>query len=387
MPQPLDVAVVGQDPRFGGGFRSFAAAWWRAARELGRDPHLLYLSRAAATSLLPPRVAVRPRAEAQEPFRGTAFPSLLPELDAANQLAGGARMAPRVRAARSAWVVAASAPYGYAALRSGRPYACWIATGLDSEWAARAPYLSASRRAALALNAPVLRALERRVLLGARRVYGISPASRATLADAAGLPEERVGLLPVPIDLDAFRPLPEETWRSGLERPVLAFVGRAADPRKNVRLLLEALPAIRAAVPRATVRLVGEPPGGPLPEGVTATGPVPSVADALADAALLVLPSRQEGFGIVVAEALAAGVPALVTPSGGPEELVRASGAGRVLSGFDPEELAAAATELLADHDALLRLRAAGRAHVEREHSPARLRELLADAFADLDGR
>ena len=47
MPQPLDVAVVGQDPRFGGGFRSFAAAWWRAARELGRDPHLLYLSRAA----------------------------------------------------------------------------------------------------------------------------------------------------------------------------------------------------------------------------------------------------------------------------------------------------------------------------------------------------
>ena len=42
--------------------------------------------------------------------------------------------------------------------------------------------------------------------------------------------------------------------------------------------------------------------------------------------------------------------------------------------------------ELLSDPERLLALRRRGRAYVEREHSPARLRELLAAAFAELDG-
>ena len=382
----LDLAVVGQDPRFGGGYRSFATAFWNAAAGLGREPHLFYLSRAHGLSLAPPRAALRPREELHEPFAGTAFPSLLPELDAVNQLAGARRIAPRLRDARSVWVVAASAPYGAAARRSGRPYACWLATGLESEWASRRPGLPASRRAALALNAPVLRRLERDVVRGARLVYGISPASAGTIAAAAGLPLERVGWLPIPVDLDAFAPEPDETWLARLERPAIAFVGRGADPRKNVRALLDALPAIRARVPGASVRLIGEPPPGPYPEGIEALGAVGSIAPHLRGASLLVLPSLQEGFGIVVAEALACGVPVVVTPSGGPEELVRTSGGGVVLGGFSAEELAGTAAELLSDRERLLVMRRAGRAYVEREHSPARLRGLLAAAFAVLDG-
>src|SRR6185503_5421836 len=75
-----------------------------------------------------------------------------------------------------------------------------------------------------------------------------------------------------------------------------------------VGLLLDALrqlPGVRAL-------LVGEPPDTPLPERAQATGVVPSIAAFLRRGTMLVLPSHQEGFGIVGAEAMAAGLP-LVT--------------------------------------------------------------------------
>jgi phosphatidylinositol alpha 1,6-mannosyltransferase len=156
---------------------------------------------------------------------------------------------------------------------------------------------------------------------------------------------------------------------------VLAFVGRADDPRKNVRLLLDAA----ALLPGARVRLIGDAPRGPLPPHVEATGRVASVAEHLRSASLCVVPARQEGFGIAAAEALAAGVPVVATPSGGPVELLERSGGGRVLSGWSAEELADACKELLGDAATLATLRRRGREYVVREHSPARLRERLSE--------
>ena len=72
----------------------------------------------------------------------------------------------------------------------------------------------------------------------------------------------------------------------------------------------------------------------------------------------------------------------MTTPSGGPEELVRVSGGGIVLSGFSADELATTLRELLTDSGRLAAMRSAGRAYVEREHSPSRFRSLLAQALA-----
>jgi glycosyltransferase involved in cell wall biosynthesis len=110
------------------------------------------------------------------------------------------------------------------------------------------------------------------------------------------------------------------------------------------------------------------------------------VAVPLRECALLVSSSRQEGFGIAVAEALACGVPVVSTPSGGPEELLALSGGGRVTRGFDERELAEAIVSMLGDEAALRELRAGGRAYVEREHAPEHFRELLGAAFEELDG-
>lgn len=348
-----DLAVVTQDPRFGGGALAQTSSFVRAARELGWDPHVVY-------------------------------PRFVPLVDAAAQVAQAPQIARSVRSSRSAWVVAAAAPYGYGALRSGRPYVAWIGTSLESEWRARRPGLPLSRRVALGVNAPLLRGLETRVLTGARRLYATSPSSRAHLALAAGIDPASVGLLRIPVDLDEFSLEADERWLQRLERPTVVFVGRGDDPRKNVRLLLEAWPAVHHAVPAARLRLVGRAPAIPQPEGVESAGEVEAVAPELRRASLFVLPSLQEGFGIAAAEALAAGVPVVATPCGGPEELLRASGGGEVVADFEPETLATALVAALRDDRRLAEQRARGRAYVEAHHSPARFREQVAAAFAEL---
>ena len=349
-----DLVVVTQDPRFGGGARAQAEAFARGARELGREPTLVH-------------------------------PRFVPGVDSLVQELEARRLAGVVRSARSAWVVAAAAPYGGAAVRSGRPFAAWLGTSLDDEWESRKRRLGRARRIALELNAPLLRRTEQDVLRAARRVYATSPAARTALAAAGELDGGAVGVLPIPVDTDVFAPLPDPEWLAGLERPTVMFTGRGDDPRKNLGLLLAAWSHVRSALPHAVLRLVGRPPAVALPPGVELAGEVPSVAAELRRASLFVLPSLQEGFGIVVAEALAAGVPAIVTPSGGPEELVRESGGGTVLDAFDAGELAGAIVAALHDRQALRLRRERGRAYVVAHHSPAAFCTALAAAFAELD--
>lgn len=379
----MDVAVLTQDPRLGGGALRQLEAFLDAARATGREPEPLYLSREHA--LTPRRPLAWRGLEARLP-RAHPYRAVLPELEPLNQLAG-LRLVPRVRAARCVWVVATTAHFGLPALASRRPYAVWVGTTLDDEWRGRLRGgLSPARRAALRAGAPALRRMERAVLRGAHKVYATSPASRAAVTAAGGLVPGAVAVLPLPVDVERFRPEADGRWIARLDAPVVAFVGRADDGRKNVPLLLEAFTLLRAELPAARLRLIGRPPRGPVPEGVELVREPPSVAEALRTASVFVLPSHQEGFGLVVAEALASGVPAVVTPSCGPEELVRESGGGVVLESFRPGELAATLAGLLREPGRLLELRRRGRAYVEREHSPARLAALAAGALADLEG-
>jgi glycosyltransferase involved in cell wall biosynthesis len=357
------IDVVGQDPRFGGGALAHMQAFVVAASELGFDPELHYV----------PQPALRPELHS----------SPLDRIEVVRIVRGGRQLALSLGRRRPLWVVAPLATHGYAALRTGRSYAAWVGTSLADENRGRLHGLPPSRALALRVNAPALARVERAVLRGAKRVYATSPATRTAVARAARLDEAAIGILPLPADIERFTPEPDHEWLRHLERPVLAIVGRADDPRKNVGLALAALPLIRQRVPGTTIRLIGRPPSGELPAGVEVLGQVDSVTEHLRDASLLLLPSRQEGFGIVAAEALAAGVPVVATPSGGPEDLLTRSAGGIVLSGWEPSELADTAVELLGDVARLTAMRRCGREYVAREHSPERLRELLNAAIAE----
>ena len=85
-----------------------------------------------------------------------------------------------------------------------------------------------------------------------------------------------------------------------------------------------------------------------------------ALAQAYANMDLFVFPSHTDTFGNVVLEALASGVPAIVTPDGGPKSIVRDGETGRIV----PDgEFAGAVTEILGAPEKHARMREAARAY------------------------
>ncbi|MGR8918652.1 MAG: glycosyltransferase family 4 protein [Gammaproteobacteria bacterium] len=100
--------------------------------------------------------------------------------------------------------------------------------------------------------------------------------------------------------------------------------------KKGFDLLIDALAA--PALAALELELAGDGPeraslmararAAGVDERVSFTGWVDDVGTFLADAELFVLPSRDEPFGIVILEAMAAGVPVVTTPTAGPSEIL-----------------------------------------------------------------
>jgi glycosyltransferase involved in cell wall biosynthesis len=99
---------------------------------------------------------------------------------------------------------------------------------------------------------------------------------------------------------------------------------------------------------------------------------------------LFVQPSRWEGFGITLLEAMAAGTPIVATSVGGVPEVVVHGETGLLVPPGSPEELARACAALLRDRDRAARLARAGRARVESRFRIERLAEETAALYREL---
>jgi glycosyltransferase involved in cell wall biosynthesis len=168
--------------------------------------------------------------------------------------------------------------------------------------------------------------------------------------------------------------------------PVVGFVGRLV-PRKGAMELVKAAPAIRVVRPEVRVVIVGDDPYDDEDTAYAATvraasrvdhvGRVPSAAGIMGQLDVLVLPSTQEPFGTVVAEAMAAGTPVVATQVDGLPELVEDGVSGRLVEPGDTAALAVAVLDVLDQREAM---GAAARAAAERFGADAyaeRLEDLL----------
>jgi glycosyltransferase involved in cell wall biosynthesis len=161
------------------------------------------------------------------------------------------------------------------------------------------------------------RPLYAQALRRAAAVFTVSEASRRDLVAAAGVPEAKIRVTPNGVD-----PLFFEAHRTQPgARPYLLGVG-TLEPRKNLPTLLDAFARLRASGRDLDLRLVGrqgwadrlriEPALAPHVRLAGAVGDA-ELASLYAGAACFVLPSRYEGFGLPLAEALAAGAPAVAS--------------------------------------------------------------------------
>ncbi|HEX2112350.1 MAG TPA: glycosyltransferase [Gaiellaceae bacterium] len=116
-------------------------------------------------------------------------------------------------------------------------------------------------------------------------------------------------------------------------------------------------------------------------------GHVEDPAPYLAVMDVLVNASIGEPFGIVLLEAMAAGVPVVAVDAGGPVEIVEAGRSGLLIASGTPTEIADAVERILTDEELARRLRASGRARVQRLFTARRMAERLQAALEGVAAR
>jgi glycosyltransferase involved in cell wall biosynthesis len=237
------------------------------------------------------------------------------------------------RAARAADAVHAHwLPSAWVGLRTGRPVVAQV-WGTDVELARRAPWLA------------------RRILRRARVV--VAPSS--ALADAArGLGAHDVRVIPSGVEVP-------ETVPAEDDPPFVLFAGRLSAEKGILELL-----AAAAGLPLV---VVGD---GPLRDRVPgARGFVAhdELERLYGRAAVVAVPSRREGFGVVCAEAMAHGRPVVASAVGGLLDLVVDGETGILVPPGDVDALREALERLLGDEALRRRMGDAGRARVRTHFS------------------
>lgn len=183
----------------------------------------------------------------------------------------------------------------------------------------------------------------------------------------------------------------------GEEALVIGTVGRVQDDDKRMSDLIRALPRIVAAVPEARLLIIGDGADRPMLETLAADlGVAPFVHFAgyrgnprpyYAIMDLFALVSATEAFGLVLVEAMLAGVPVIGTAVGGIPHVLDHGRAGRLVERFAPDQIATVAISLLNDPAERRRLGGAGRTHARTHFSASRYAADIARLYRRLLGR
>lgn len=212
--------------------------------------------------------------------------------------------------------------------------------------------------------AMVRRSVEEYALASHIRVA--SSFSKASMVEQ-GVPAEKIDVVPYPIDVVRFVPPEARAAPSG---PLRVCSVAAITFAKGFQYLLEAARAV--APSQVHVELVGGTTSRPARAALSrlragldvVAGPAANLVEAYHRAELFVLPTLHDGYGFVVPEAMACGLPVVVTDACGAKDLVEDGVTGWIVPAGSTDAIAAVLRAALADRERLRTMGVAARAAV-----------------------
>ncbi|HBO96642.1 MAG TPA: hypothetical protein DE315_07880 [Candidatus Omnitrophica bacterium] len=210
-------------------------------------------------------------------------------------------------------------------------------------------------------------------------VIAISAAVQKHLRDDFNVPDDRIALVPSGIDLRVYAPAAEDLKRQMRRKynlgsgPVVGIIARLADV-KGHDILIEAMRTVHARMPDVKLVIAGEGKmESRLKSLVRISGLEQNIlfypvahkpAGILPMFDIFILPSREEGLGLSIMEAQAAGVPVVASRVGGIPGLIEDGKTGFLVQPENPGALAQTIIAALHDKNCLARIARAGREFV-----------------------
>lgn len=261
----------------------------------------------------------------------------------------------------------------------------WFPSGLVGTWLSRLSHT------------PLVTTMHGTDVRIARSVTMSRPAFRHVLQSSSAitavsrwLAHEAQAIVSSPVPVVAPMPVASEVFSPGGARRqrTLLFVGRITR-QKGLDLLLETMTRLPADI---TLDVVGEGPERPTMEKLAAELRLATrvrwhgmqsqrdLADFYRSATALVVPSADEGLGLVAVEAMLCETPVVAFESGGLPDVVQHERTGLLVRERSPDALAAAVIRMLAAPDAGRALGQAGRMHALATFAP----ESVARRYIDI---
>lgn len=293
------------------------------------------------------------------------------------------------RRLRPDWIVCYSlVPHGLnawlAGRLAGRPPVLYHMIGGPREWEGGGWTSDNRITGRLRRPVPVLERLFLALIRSYAAVVTMGELGRRRLTER-GVAADRVVAVPASFDAEKFR------LRSGAERRYQLVTVGALIPRKRTSDLVAAVARLRADRPELRAAIVGE---GPLEaelraeiaklgveDAVDLLGRRDDVEEVYAASEIFVLPSRDEGLSVAQIEAMASGLPAVVSNVGEAADLLRDGRNGYLYPAGDVDALVGRLATLLDDPELRERMGAAAAedalAHAGRERVTSLYRMIL----------
>jgi glycosyltransferase involved in cell wall biosynthesis len=207
--------------------------------------------------------------------------------------------------------------------------------------------------------------LEMLCILLNKKVIAISQSVKRTLQKYEFIPERKIFVLTNGININEFRSVHRDRQLSLEKTIILGTVGRI-EKSKGIKYLLFAMKRILAKYPNTRLEIVGD--GSNLEDlkvlskklnisnSVKFFGKLANPIPSYTRMSIFIMPSVLEGFGIVLLEAMAAGVPVIATNVDGIKEVVVDSESGILIPPKNPDAIAQAVFKIIEQPELTMKL-------------------------------